>query len=319
MNKQSKKEVPLVDDLPNEVQASKIISRRKRVLLQPSKDEHVDVPHDVMPASLEERLPTAVGLLEIKQERTSRRKKVQASIEVHTDVLPVVNKKPRVESLDGTSPYREGSSVKLEYYKGIHLMNMKSILEKMFGESSCGRVRVSLSLGINDYSLKQSVFRDMCEALLRCSNEAEFVELLKLEGENAIKFMFFYAGRDNLYECIIGDGFCSLRNALALALGYVPELHNGMERAVVKARDVDLTSPDGLQEMLSLISDLINKLQGDNSFSSIGNDDIRESVLRKFRGMKGTSRKRCQLFSKRMTAPSCTIHLYGWARMLSQS
>ena len=181
MNKQSKKEVPLVDDLPNDVQASKIISRRKRVLLQPSKDEHADV-------------------------------------------LPVVNKKPRVESLDGTSPFREGSSVKLEYYKGIHLMNMKSILEKMFGESSCGRVRVSLSLGVNDYSLKQSVFRDMCEALLRCSNEADFVELLKLEGENPIKFMFFYAGRDNLSECIIGDGFCSLRNAIALALGYVPEL-----------------------------------------------------------------------------------------------
>jgi len=165
-------------------------------------------------------------------------------------------------------------------------MNMKSIHEKMFGESSCGRVRVSLSLGINDYSLKQSVFRDMCEALLRCSNEAEFVELLMLEGENAIKFMFFYAGRDNLSECIIGDGFCYLRNALALALGYVPELHNGMERTVIKARDVDLTSPDGLQEMLSLISDLINKLQGDNSFCSIGNDDIRESVLRKLSGMQ---------------------------------
>ena len=98
-------------------------------------------------------------------------------------------------------------------------MNTKSILEKIFGESSCGRVRLSFP----DYSLKQSRFRDMCESLLQCSSEAELVQLLMLEGDNAIYLMFYYAGRDNLSECIIGDGFCSLRNALALAMGFIPE------------------------------------------------------------------------------------------------
>ena len=94
------------------------------------------------------------------------------------------------------------------------------------------------TLSLIDYLLEQSVFRDLCEALLQCSSEADFVDLLMLEGENAIKFMFFYAGRDNLSECIIGDGFCSLRNALTLAMGYIPELPNRMEQTFVKARDV---------------------------------------------------------------------------------
>ena len=98
--------------------------------------------------------------------------------------------------------------------------------------------------------LSRASFGDMCEAWLQCLSEADFVDLLMLEGENAIKFMFSYAGRDNLSECIMGDDFCSLRNALALAIGFVPELPNGMEKAIVNARDFDLTSPEGLLEML---------------------------------------------------------------------
>ena len=69
-------------------------------------------------------------------------------------------------------------------------------------------------------------------------------------------------------------------------MGFIPELHNETEKAIVRARDVDISSAEGLQEQLLFISDLILKLQGDNTFSFVDNDNIRKSVLRKLRGMK---------------------------------
>jgi hypothetical protein len=193
----------------------------------------------------------------------------------------VVNPKRRIESLDGTSPSREEPKVTLEKYKGIHLVNMNSILVNIFGESCCGRVRITFS----DYTVRQSVLRDMCERLLQCSSEAELVKLLMQDCENAIKFMFYYAGRDNLYDCVVGDGFCALRNALVMGISSVPELVGEVEKHVVRARDLDLTSPDGLRDMLSFISDLLIKLDGDDSLRSKDNA-IRESCLRKLTGMK---------------------------------
>jgi len=187
----------------------------------------------------------------------------------------VVNQTRRVESLDGASPpTREESSVTELYYKGIHLKTLKAILEAIVGESSCGRVRVALS----DYAAKLSVVRDMCDRLLICSTEADFVQFLKLEGENATKFMFYYAGRDNLSECIGADGFCSLRNALVLAMGFIPEVANEGEKDIVRNRDIDLTNPVGSYEMTSFISDLLVKLTKDH--------EIRERFVRQLTGMK---------------------------------
>jgi hypothetical protein len=180
------------------------------------------------------------------------------------------------QSLDGTSPSREEPKVTLERYKGIHLVNMNSILVNIFGESCCGRVRITFS----DYAVRHSRLQDMCERLLQCSSEAELVKLLMQDCENAIKFMFYYAGRDNLYDCVVGDGFCALRNALVMGMGGVLELDVEREKHVVRTRDLDLNSPDGLRDMLSLISDLLIKLDCDNSLRCKDNV-IRESCLRK--------------------------------------
>ena len=152
-------------------------------------------------------------------------------------------------------------------------MNMKSILEKMFGESSCGPVRLSLI----DYLLEQSVFRDMCKALLQCSSEADFVKLLMLDGENAILFMFYYAGSCpnvslGMVSALLGK---HLHWLWALSQSYIME----RKKAILRARGLDLTSLEGLLDILSFLSDLISKLQCDNSFSSIDNlRKLRESI-----------------------------------------
>ena len=52
---------------------------------------------------------------------------------------------------------------------------------------------------------------------LKCSSEQELLEFFQVsEGPNAVTFNFFYAGRDNLSDCVKGDGFCSIRNAMIL-------------------------------------------------------------------------------------------------------
>jgi hypothetical protein len=86
------------------------------------------------------------------------------------------------------------------------------MLLDIFGESCCCRVRIALS----DYTVRQS--------------KADLVELLMLDYENIIKLKFYCTGKDTLYACIIGDGFCALRNALAMAMGSVPELDDEWER-----------------------------------------------------------------------------------------
>ena len=150
-----------------------------------------------------------IDLCEISKERTSRSKRNLPSIDLCADVLPVqermkaaiVNPKRRIESLDGASPSREDPQVIPEYYKGIHLMNMNSILRDIFGQSCCGRIRITL----HDDAVRHSVLRNMCERLLQCSSEVELVKLLMRDCSDAIKFKFYYAGKDNLSDCMKGD------------------------------------------------------------------------------------------------------------------
>ena len=249
------------------------ISRRKRKLL----------PAD-MQASVEEQVAEVVDVsCGKKKERIPRRNNKQPNKNIVEEPEMVINNQTRrVESLDGaTPPTREESSVTELYYKGIHLKTMRAILEAIVGESSCGRVRVALS----DYAAKLSVVRDMCDRLLICSTEADFVQFLKLEGENATKFMFYYAGRDNLSACINADGYCSLRNALVLAMGFIPEVANEGEKDIVRNRDIDLTNPVGSYEMTSFISDLLVKLNSD-SILLTKDHEIRERFVRQLTGMK---------------------------------
>ena len=125
----------------------------------------------------------------------------------------------------------------------------------------------------------------MCERLLLCSSEADFVRLLKLDGENAIKFMFYYLVMDNLSKYIIGNGFCSIRKTLALAMGLILELPNEIEKEIVTARDIDLTSPEGCNTIIYFISVLLVKLQGD-CISLRKDYEIRERFVRQLTGMK---------------------------------
>ena len=151
----------------------------------------VDVHQDHVQASVGERVAMLIDLRDIPVEAL---KKV------------VVQPKRRIESLDGISPSLEEPRVIPACYKGIHVMSMNSILQNIFAQSICGQIGITST----DYSVRQSVLRDMCERLLQCSSEAESVELLMLDCENAITFNFYYAGRDKLSDCIIGDGFCAL-------------------------------------------------------------------------------------------------------------
>jgi hypothetical protein len=246
-------------------------SRKDKILIRAKKQSRtevspVDVDQDHVQASAGERVAIIIDLREIP---------VQALEKV------AVYPKQHIESLDGASPSLEKPRVISASYKGIHVMSMNSILQNIFGQSICGRIRITFT----DYSVRQSVLRDMCARLLQYSSEAEFVELLMLDCENAITFNFYHAGRDNLSDCVIGDGFCALRNALVIGMGGFLELDGEREKHVVRARDLDFTSSDGLRNMLSYTTDLLIKLNGDNSLRS-KDTTIRECCLRKLSGMK---------------------------------
>jgi hypothetical protein len=129
--------------------------------------------------------------------------------------------------------------------------------------------------------------------------------LLTQDGEDAIKFKFFYTGRDNLHDCIKGDGFCSIRNALLLTKGFVPELPNAIERGIVRAKDVDFTIVEGLNETLSFISDMLSKLDADNSLRSADNE-IRERCKHRLSGMMDYLVKRLPDVLKRNGDPFLT-------------
>ena len=56
-----------------------------------------------------------------------------------------------------------------------------------------------------------------------------------------------------------------------MGMGGVLELDVERKKHVVRTRDLDLNRPDGLRDMLSFISDLLIKLDVDNSLRSKDN------------------------------------------------
>jgi hypothetical protein len=121
--------------------------------------------------------------------------------------------------LDGVEDSKDTQPITSDVIQGgIPTSGLKSIIEHAFGEASSGRVRITLFLP----TTRMKKYLNLLEGIVKCSSEQELLEFFQVsEGPNAVTFNFFYAGRDNLSDCVKGDGFCSIRNAMILENGMV--------------------------------------------------------------------------------------------------
>ena len=55
--------------------------------------------------------------------------------------------------------------------------------------------------------------------LVQCTSEKDMLQRLKDDSPDAMRFLFFYAAKDNLYDGVIGDGLCSVRTGRIMEEG----------------------------------------------------------------------------------------------------
>ena len=99
-------------------------------------------------------------------------------------------------------------------WKGIKLPSIEKLLDGTFGESSNGRIRVTLS-----YPRSLLRMQALLLDLFKCSSEVDVLALLKTSCGKHFRFQFYYKSEGYLYSCINPDGLCGPRNFAALQKG----------------------------------------------------------------------------------------------------
>ena len=97
----------------------------------------------------------------------------------------------------------------------IDVGRFQESVNNSIGSSKNDRVRLVLKTFSNRKS------KEIISLLVQCANENEMLERLKVDGPDAMRFMFFYAAKDNLYDCVVGDGLCSVRTGRIMEGGKI--------------------------------------------------------------------------------------------------
>ena len=95
----------------------------------------------------------------------------------------------------------------------IDVGRFQECVDNSVGNSKNGRVRLVLKM----FSNKKG--KTIISQLVQCTSEKDMLQRLKDDSPDAMRFLFFYAAKDNLYDGVIGDGLCSVRTGRIMEEG----------------------------------------------------------------------------------------------------